>query len=474
VEVSSPKKKPSLPHRTDLGNAKFFADLFKNRMRYDHNRRQWWIFKEHWWASDPDGEVMRRAEDATRIRGEIAREISDDAIRATELAWTLQSESITRLQAMVKLAQDQTSLADTGLEWDANPWLLGVANGVVDLKTGTLRKGAPSDRVTLHSSILFDPKAKSPRFEQFLHEVFGDPELVAYIQRAVGYSLTGQTSEQCFFCCYGEGANGKSTFLNAVKRILGEYTYNLPFSALELDARSAIPNDIAALPGRRFVTAIETGDSTELNAARIKALTGGDPITARLLHREFFSFIPTSKFWLCFNRKPVATDGSRGFWRRVHLIPFSQQFVPNKESRLEEILKAEAPGILAWAVRGSLAWQSQGLKPPAIVREATNAYREESDPVYDFIESRCVVEESASVTVGDLWGAYKYWTMDNCEPTSTRTEFNRRLQRLGLEKTRRGHGREWTWLGIRIRTDEDPPGDEPDADKRTEADTKIQ
>ena len=468
------KKKPSLPHRTDLGNAKLFADLFKDKMRYDHLRGKWLLFSAHWWAADVDGETTRRAADAIQIRNQIAREVCDDEGLKKEVAWSIESESLSRLKAMLKLAQDEKSLADKGSDWDGNPWLLGVANGIVDLKRGILRKGKPADRVIMHSDFPFDPNAQAPRWLQFLSEIFRDPELISYVQRAIGYTLTGQTSEQCLFCCFGEGNNGKTTFLNAIRHALGSYSFNLPFSAFELDARSTIPNDIAALPGRRFVTAIETAENSQLNAARIKALTGSDPISARMLHKEFFTFVPVSKFWLAFNHRPVVTDDSRGFWRRVHLIPFSQQFVPNKESRLEEILKAEGPGILAWAVRGSLAWQSEGLNPPAIVREATNAYREESDPVHDFIESRCVVEESASVTVGDLWGAYKYWTMDNCEPTSTRTEFNRRLQRLGLEKTRRGHGREWTWLGIRIRTDEDPPGDELDADKRTEADTKIQ
>ena len=178
---------------------------------------------------------------------------------------------------------------------------------------------------------------RAPRFDRFLKEVFGDDtDLIGYIQRAVGYSLTGATAEQCFFCCYGDGANGKSTFLNAIRNVVGGYGCNLPFSAFELEARASIPNDVATLPGRRFVTAIETAESSQLNAARIKALTGSDPITARLLHREFFTFEPVSKFWLAFNHRPVVTDDSHGFWRRVHLIPFLRRFDPNGEPKLDK------------------------------------------------------------------------------------------------------------------------------------------
>jgi putative DNA primase/helicase len=161
--------------------------------------------------------------------------------------------------------------------------------------------------------------------------------------------------------CHGEGANGKSTFLSAIAYVLGSYACNLPFSAFELVARSTIPNDVATLPGRRFVTAIETDESARLNEARIKALTGCDLITARSLYNRFFTFKPVAKFWLAFNHRPVVADSSHGFWRRVHLIPFVRQFNPQAEPNLEGTLRAEAPGILAWAVQGCLDWQKLGL-----------------------------------------------------------------------------------------------------------------
>jgi putative DNA primase/helicase len=176
-----------------------------------------------------------------------------------ETKWALRSEALQRLEAMVKLAKSEPLLADAGEGWDSNPWLLGVTNGVIDLRTGTLREGTQSDKITMHTKIAFDPAAKAPRWERFISEVFeGNPELIDYVQRAIGYSITGDVSEQVVFLAYGTGANGKSTFVEVIRHVLGEYAYNLPFSAFELNSRSAIPNDIAALENRRFATAIET------------------------------------------------------------------------------------------------------------------------------------------------------------------------------------------------------------------------
>lgn len=186
----------------------------------------------------------------------------------------------------------------------------------------------------------------------------GPVDLVRFVQRAVGYSLSGATGEQCLFLLYGTGADGKGTFTNQLKRVLGDYGWNMPFATIEAKDRAAIPNDLAALAGRRFVVASETNDGTRLNEGRIKALTGSDPITARFLHGEFFEFEPVAKFWLSVNHKPVVRDESHGFWRRIRLIPFMKTFPINPT--LGDRLHTKAPGILAWAVRGCLHWQREG------------------------------------------------------------------------------------------------------------------
>jgi putative DNA primase/helicase len=470
-----PANQSDLTDRTDLGNAELFTDFYRDQVRFDHSLQRWLLWKSHWWAPDVDGQLIRHAKNVVRQRRKMSMSIGDTDMRAKEVAWSLRSESLPKLKAMLVLAQSHKPIADTGLEWDANPYLLGVANGVVNLKTGALLKGSADQRITLHSDVPYNRDAKAPRFERFLKEVFGDDtELIGYIQRAVGYSLTGATTEQCFFCCYGDGANGKSTFLNAIRNVVGGYGCNLPFSAFELEARSSIPNDVATLPGRRFVTAIETAESTQLNAARIKALTGCDPITARLLHKEFFTFVPTAKFWLAFNHRPVVTDDSHGFWRRVHLVPFLRRFDPNGEPKLDEILRDEAPGILARGVRGCLEWQKKGLNPPTIVREATESYREESDPVKDFLSSKCVLESRACVVAADIWNAYRCWvSLETVQSEIGRPEFTHRLEGLGLKQDRVGHDKTRTWFGIRLKTETEIAHPVLDAAERPAAAAKL-
>ena len=238
---------------------------------------------------------------------------------------------------MLRLAQSELPITDSGENWDSDPWLLGVANGVVNLKTGKLLQGNPLQQIKLHTDVAFDPAARCPQWEQFLADVFkGDAELIGFIQRAVGYSLTGDTSEQCLFLCYGGGSNGKSTFLEVLLHVLGQYAHSLPFSAFELQARSSIPNDVASVVGKRFVTAGETSESARFNEARIKGLTGSDTLSARFLHGEFFSFKPAAKIWLAFNHKPGVADDSQGFWRRIRLIPFEREF---KEGAADKNLK---------------------------------------------------------------------------------------------------------------------------------------
>lgn len=469
-------KKSLLPRRSDSGNAELFATLFCDRLRFDHRRQRWLWYAGHWWTIDPDGGIMRLAKQAARSRLKTSATVGDDERRKKEAEWALRSESLPRLQAMLMLAQSEKPLADDGSRWDSDPWLLGAANGVVDLRTGKLRAGKPSDQITLHTHIAFDTKAQSRRFDEFVEEIFdSDPDLISYVNRAVGYSFTGDTSEQCFFCCHGEGANGKTTLLNIIRYVIGDYARNLPFSAFELTARSTIPNDVATLPGRRFVTAIETDESARLNEARIKALTGGDPITARLLYRELFTFDPVAKFWLAFNRRPMVADDSHGFWRRVHMIPFNRQFDPGTESDLPDKLRSEAAGIFAWAVRGCLEWQKYGLNPPASVVDATNAYCQESDPLRDFLADRCILHHDAQTTVAELWTEYLEWCVQSGVHHSVeRPAFSRRLEALGCRKTRSGHNRDWTWLGICRKADSEVQQRAGDADVRTDADVSLQ
>lgn len=448
-QIKQPKLKMFL--RTDAGNAELFASLHENRVRYDHKRERWFVWWKHWWIEDSNETVVQWAKRAARLRVQCAGTLCEKEQKKEE-SWALHSESRSGLEATLRLARSEAPLADEGDSWDADPFLLGVANGVVNLRTGELRSGKPADKITLHSSVAFDPKASAPRWEQFLKEIFEDDlALIDYVHRAVGYSATGDVREQCLFLCYGIGANGKTTFLDVLNYAMGDYAGNLPFTALELKARSEIPNEIAGLRGRRFVTAIETNESARLNEARIKALTGCDPITARFLFREWFTFVPTAKLWLAFNNKPQVADDSKGFWRRPRIIPFIHQFGEKGEAdpTLRSTLRAEAPGILAWIVRGCLKWQAEGLEAPERVKAATEAYREESNPLADYLAEKCILHSNAQVGVGPLYLDYRDWAQVNGEGTPlSRTAFSKCLQSLGLTNRRIGHERTWTWFGI--------------------------
>ena len=320
----------------------------------------------------------------------------------------------------------------SGDGWDADPWLVGVKNGVVDLRSGILRDGKPEDRITRHIEHDFDPQAQCPRWLRFMEEIFSsDAELIRYLHRAVGYSLTGITREQCLFVCYGIGANGKTILMRTIRHAFGPYASDTPFTTFELTARVSVPNDVAALDGKRFVTSSETNEGTRLNEARVKALTGCDPITARLLYKEFFTFSPVCKLWLAVNHKPRVSDDSFGFWRRVRLIPFLRTFTGKDDDKhLDEQLKAEAQGILAWAVRGALDWQEHGLEAPAAVKAATAEYQAESDPLAGFLVECCVQVSGARATASELYKRYRRWANDaglRERETLTMQAFGRRI-----------------------------------------------
>jgi putative DNA primase/helicase len=242
------------------------------------------------------------------------------------------------------------------------------------------------------------------------------------------------------FVLYGVGGNGKSTFVNTLKFVLGDYAWNMPFSTIELRDRAAIPNDLAALDGPRFVVAAETNDGSRLNEARVKALTGSDPVTARFLHQEFFTFEPNAKFWLSVNHKPVVRDDSHGFWRRIRLVPFTQTFA--QDPTLADALKAEAPGILAWAVRACLEWQERGLDAPPIVLDATKDYERDSDPLGAFIEEAVDLDAESQIRASELFEHYVMWAKNHGlgeRERLTATGFGRKAsERFEHERTRDG------------------------------------
>ncbi len=294
----------------------------------------------------------------------------------------------------------------------------------------------------------FDPDAKCHRWDQFLIEVFDDAELIDWICRVLGYTISGDTTEHIFMMGYGEGANGKSRFCNAIFTALGNYAYSCPFSTFSLPEPSST-NDLAAIELKRFVTSSETNAGTRLNIQRIKALSGEDPMTARYLYKEFETFVPQLKIWLFINHKPEINDDTIATWRRVRLIPFTKTFIKkNADNRLGEKLRAEAPGILAWLVRGCLEWQKRGLTPvPECIRQATGGYMKESDPIMNFLEECCVEGEDHEVRAGQLYNAFREW-MKGVRGIPSQVVFGRRMS-LKFNKKEKASGYHYQGLGLR-------------------------
>lgn len=405
-----------LLHRTDLGNAKVFADQYREIIRYSRGLGYLRYDGTRWQPGDEDSWLVL-ARDTVRGIYELGIKVVDNDQREKLLKHALATERRERLRAMVFLARSEPGVAvpDATL-FNRDGFLVSVQNGTLELcRAGfRLREHRPEDLITRVLPVTYDPAAPCPRWRQFLERVLPEAAKRDFLQRAVGYALTGDVSEQCFFILWGEGANGKTTFLNVLLRLFGEYGLKANFDAFLRKKFAGIPNDVARLAGARLVVATEGPEGQHLNEGLVKELTGGDRITARFLHHEFFTFDFVGKIFLGTNYRPRIDDPSHAMWRRVRLVEFGVQ-IPEREQdkQLPEKLTAEFTGILNWALDGCLAWQEKGLEAPQEVRQATLEYKTESDILADFLADRCVVEGAAHVTLKNLYAAYVWWARKN-------------------------------------------------------------
>lgn len=440
---------------TDYGNAERLVDRHGLDLRYCEKLGGWYVWDGSRWMLDETGEIIRRAKETVRrIRKEALsiQAITEEQEKLKEalIKHAKTSESRNRINNMIDLAKSEPGIPAFHSQFDASPWLLTVKNGTINLKTGQLQPHRREDLITKMAPVEYDPRAACPRWMAFLDEIMaGDKELIEFLQKAVGYSLTGSTSEQVMFFLYGGGANGKSTFLNIIQDMMGDYSQQAPASLLMAKANDGVPNDIARLKGARFVATIETEDGKRMAEALVKQVTGGDTITARFLRQEFFEFKPECKVFLCSNHKPIINGTDYAIWRRIHLIPFEVQIPPEKrDKQLPEKLREELPGILRWAVEGCLKWQQEGLKPPAKVVAATEEYKEEMDSLGAFIVDCCVKHWSAKVSPTSLYNSYREWCEENGERAMNQRMFNKRLKERGFNQARTGQGRYWSGIGL--------------------------
>lgn len=438
------------PHCTDLGNAQRLVRRHGHELRFAIHLQRWLAWDGTRWKVADRGEVQQRASETILSLYPQLPNLPDQE-RADLLRHAKQSESLRALRAMVTLAETEPGIPVSQQELDADDWLLNLANGTLDLRTGQLRAHDPHDLITKIAPVHFDPRATCPTWEAFLDRIFGgDGDLIGFLQRAIGYSLTGDTSEQVLFFLHGRGANGKSTLLETIRRLLGEYAAGASFAAFLSGRGDAPRNDLARLQGARFVTAAEAASGRHLYEVLVKQLTGGDMVTARYLYREEFEFHPRCKIFLAGNHKPRIEGTDEGIWRRLRLIPFGTTIPEeDRDPELKGKLAAELSGILNWAVTGCLAWQRQGLGTPRAVRAATDEYRGEEDQLGTFLRERCVEGPVRRVASGALYEAYKAWCAETGEAPLSQHDVGRKLTERGFEQQRAN--KERVRLGLALR-----------------------
>jgi putative DNA primase/helicase len=388
------------------------------------------------WHSDEAGYATVTAKKAVR---RIYKELAGLPEQAQKdlFKWAQRSQSADRVRAMLFLAQSEPGIPARFADFDYDPLLLNCANGTVHLASGTLHPHKRGDLISRMVNIDYEPSSACPTWHDFLAKIMaGDTDTIDFLQRAVGYTLTGNTGEQCLFFLYGTGSNGKSVFLEILKELTGDYGIAASMQTLMVSKQQGIPNDIARLAGKRFVAVGETEDGARLRESLLKDLTGGDTITARFLRHEFFDFRPQFKLWIRGNHKPQIRGTDEGIWRRIHLIPFAVP-IPQAERdpQLLDKLRLELPGILAWAVQGCLKYRQLGLRPPKQVEQATKEYREEMDVIGDFLSERCATERHATVSAKYLYQSYRAW----CEESGA---YPLPQRRFGASLSERGYIRE--------------------------------
>lgn len=394
-----------------------FSEAFAADLRYVHVFGKWFVFGRSHWTGD-----------ATLLTQDLARDLCRESAEGVtgHAASRLLSKAFS--SAVEGLARADRRHAASPEQFDADGWLLNTPEGTIDLRTGNQRLHDRADLITKCAAA--SPGGACPTWLQFLDRVTGgNAELAAFLQRMAGYCLTGSTREHALFFLYGTGANGKSVFLNTLAGILADYATTAPMETFTVSKNERHPTDMAMLMGARLVISTETEEGERWAEAKIKALTGGDTITARFMRQDFFTFTPCFKLLIAGNHRPGIRNADEGMRRRLNLIPFTIT-IPEEErdAHLPEKLRAEWPGILSWMVQGCLEWQRDGLNPPELVRAATADYLTGEDAIERWISDRCVTGGSYSSTSKDLWESWRAWAKDMGESEGTQKRLIQRLK----------------------------------------------
>jgi putative DNA primase/helicase len=437
------------PPFSDDAIALLFADMHAAELRYVAKWGTWLRYRGTHWEVDETYDIFSLAR-------KLCRGIALDAETAKEAKAVASASTIA---AVERLARSDRRIAATVNQWDADPWLLNTPGGVIDLHTGKMRKHKAEDYLTKITAVA--PRGKCPKFGKFLKRIFADDAaMIKYLQRVLGYGLTGKTNEHALFFCYGTGANGKGVLFNTARGIWGSYHQTAALTTFTASKNEQHPTELAMLRGARLVTCTETEEGARWAETKIKTLTGGDAIMARFMRQDFFEVIPAFKLMISGNHKPQLRSINEAMRRRMNLLPFAVT-IPEAERdlRLAEKLEKEWPGILAWAIEGCLLWQKLGLDPPLAVITATQDYFASEDTLGAFLEETCEVGANYTISSEALFTDWKYWAEDNNAYVGSSKTFGGWMAERGFTKTRVDN--KHVFRGLRER----PPPEDPRARK---------
>ncbi len=450
----------------DIGNAERFVNYWGETTRYDSDRGTWMIWQGKHWQTDGCGQALYRLTLVAKniIPMEVAAlrrssKVDDDWADKKAKKVRAEAERMHRTPALLSaltVAKVLPEMRTQTSQYDAHPMKFNCLSGVIDLPTGEVHPHRPED---LHARIapveLGPVGSECPRWMKFLDEIMcGDAELVSYLQRMVGYIMTGSTKEAAVFVYWGDGANGKSVFINVIYHLLGGYAHNTDLRTFtNIDRGNSPRNDLAALVGMRFAVSPEWESGEALDEAILKTISGGDIVSARFLNKELFQFKPVCKVVLASNHRPIVKGTDHGIWRRLRMVPFLAKFDGSMQIKeLDKLLIAEeGPAILRWAMEGAQLWASQGLRTPASITEATTEYRGTQDWFLTFLDERCDVETNATVASQSIYNDYKIWCMNAGIkfPVKQQT-FNERL--LGHKFQKKATKVANMWMGLKLKS----------------------
>jgi putative DNA primase/helicase len=437
----------------ETGNAQRLVDRYDGVIKYNFENKRWKIWNGQFWENDVTNKIKKYAEVVIEDMKVEALRTENETERKIKLSNVNKAYSSRGKEALIKEAQHIDNIPTVNAQYDNYDMLLNVENGIVDLSNGTVMEHQKEYMQSKYIPYSVDLQNEPTQWLRFMDEIFkGDKELIRFIQKAIGYTLTGSTQEQCLFIAYGDGSNGKSVFLDIINRMMGDYSVNAQVETI-LERKfggGSYTSDLARLNGARFVTTGENNEGSKINEGLVKQLTGGEKITARFLYGMEFEFYPRFKLWIATNHKPIIRGTDSGIWRRIRAIPFTFKVDDKKRDRnLIKKLEKEIPQIIGWAIKGTQLWLKEGLEVPSVIKAAVQEYKNEMDIIGTFLDEHCEVGVDWETKANDLYIEYEKWAKQSNEYLMSKSKFGREMSKK-FYKERRSFG--YVYKGIKLNT----------------------